>query len=371
MTSVQGDTSMNCSWRWTWGAGVAGAVLVMALNASAQGTAVPATAPPKDAAATIGNEVISLSELEKSSATELASLDEQRYRVLDRKLGLMIAERLLTLEAKKRGVSMEALMHAEVTSKTPPVTGEDVNAFISQNRERLPKGDEAELKVKVADYLHRLQLNQRTEAFVVGLRDQTPVQVYLKPPDPVRVSIDAKGGFARGPEEAAVTIVEFTDFQCPFCKSVVPTLKELVTKYSDRVRWVFRDFPIVGLHPDAPLVHEAARCAGEQGKFWLYHDLAFERAPAATPANLKAYATEVGADVAAFSQCLDSHKHRAAVAADVETGSKLGINGTPTFFINGQMLVGNQPLAEFQRIVERELGRTAAAPASPQTVNPR
>ena len=361
---------MNCSRRWTWGAGVAGAVLAMALNASAQGTtSAQATAPPKDAAATIGNEVISMTELEKSSATELASLDEQRYRVLDRRLGAMIAEKLITLEAKKRGVSMEALLHAEVTAKTPAVTGEDVSAFISQNRARLPQGDEADLKVKVADYLHRLQLNQRTEAFVNGLREQMPVQVYLKPPDPVRVSIDAKSGFARGPEDAAVTIVEFTDFQCPFCKSVVPTLKELVTKYGEQVRWVFRDYPIVGLHPNAPIVHEAARCAGEQGKFWLYHDLAFERAPAATPANLRAYAAEVGADAAAFSQCLDSGKHRAAVAADVETGAKLGINGTPTFFINGAMVVGNQPLAEFQRIVERELGRTAAAPAP--TVNPR
>jgi protein-disulfide isomerase len=344
---------------------MAGLLVAMALEASAQGT----PPPPKDAAATIGNEVISMSELEKGSATELASLEEQRYRVLDRRLGAMIAEKLLTLEAKKRGVSLEALMQAEVTAKVPAVTGEDVNAFISQNRERLPKGDEADLKVKVADYLHRLQLNQRTEAFVNSLRGQTPVQVFLKPPDPVRVNVDSKGGFARGPDDAAVTIVEFTDFQCPFCKSVVPTLKDLVTKYGDKVRWVFRDYPIVGLHPDAPLVHEAARCAGEQGKFWLYHDLAFERAPAATPANLKAYAAEVGAEANAFSQCLDSHKHRAAVAADVETGSKLGVTGTPTFFINGQLLVGNQPPAEFQRIVERELGRTAAAPVP--TVNPR
>ena len=339
---------------------MAGAVLAMALSASAQAPTVP-----KDAVATIGDEVVSLTDLEKSSAIELASLDEQRYRVLDRKLGLMIGERLLTLEAKRRGVSIEALMHAEVTSKTPPVTGEDVNAFIKQNRARLPQGDEADLKVKVADYLHRMQLNQRMDAFVAGLRTQTPVQVFLRPPDPIRVSVDGKVGFSRGPADAPVTIVEFTDFQCPFCKGVVPTLKELVTKYSDRVRWVFRDFPIAGLHPDAQLVHEAARCAGEQGKFWLYHDLAFERAPAATPANLREYAVEVGVDAAAFGQCLDSRKHRAAIAADIEIGAKLGVTGTPTFFINGQALVGNQPLAEFQRVVERELARTASAPPPP------
>ena len=152
---------MTCSWRWTWGAGVAGAVLAMALTVSAQ-----TSTPPKDAAATVGDEVISMTDLEKSSAIELASLDEQRYRLLDRKLGQIIAERLLAREAKRRGVSLEALVQAEVTSKTPPVTGEDVNAFITQNRARLPQGDEADLKGKVADYLHRLQVSQRTEAFV-------------------------------------------------------------------------------------------------------------------------------------------------------------------------------------------------------------
>jgi protein-disulfide isomerase len=360
--------------RWTWGVGVAGVLIAMALEVSAQGTGVPKEGLPKeglpkDAAATVGDEVISLTELEKSSATELATLAEQRYRLLDRKLGAMIAEKLIAQEAKRRGVSMEALMQAEVTSKTPPVTGEDVNAFMAQNRERLPKGDEAELKKKVADYLQRLQLNQRTEAFVDTLRGKTSVQVFLTPPDPVRLNVDAKGGFARGPDDAPVTIVEFTDFQCPYCKSVVPTLKDLVTRYSDRVRWVFRDFPIAGLHPDAQIVHEAARCAGDQGKFWLFHDLAFEKAPAATPGNLRAYAAEVGVDVEAFNRCLESHKHRDAVTADIEVGSKLGVTGTPTFYVNGALLVGNQPLAEFLRVVERELARTASAPTP--TVSPR
>ena len=351
---------MTCVWRWTWGAGVAGAVLAIALTASAQ-----TSAPPKDAAAKIGDDVITMTELERSSTTELARLDEQRYQLLDRKLAQIIAGKLLAREAQRRGVSLEALLHAEVTSKTPPVTGEDVNAFIAQNRERLPPGNEADTKAKVADYLHRLQVSQRTDAFINSLKGQVPVQVYLKPPEPVRVSVDSQGGFVRGPGDAPVTIVEFTDFQCPYCKGVVPTLKELVTKYSDQVRWVFRDFPIAQLHPDAQLVHEAARCAGEQGKFWLYHDLAFEKAPAATPAHLRQYAAEVGLEAAAFSQCLDSHKHAPAVAADIETGAKLGITGTPTFFINGAILVGNQPPAEFQRAVERELARTAAAAPPP------
>jgi protein-disulfide isomerase len=205
-----------------------------------------------------------------------------------------------------------------------------------------------------------MQAGQRTDAFVASLRTQTPVQVFLTAPEPVRVVVDPKIGFARGPETAPVTIVEFTDFQCPFCKSVVPTLQQVVTQYADRVRWVFRDFPIAGLHPEAEVVHEAARCAGDQGKFWSFHDLAFEQGAQATQAALRDYAKRAGADVPVFDKCVESRKHRAAVAADIEEGKKLGVTGTPTFFINGALFVGNQPFAEFQRVIERELSRTAS-----------
>jgi protein-disulfide isomerase len=340
--------------RWITIALFAGAMFAMTAAASAQST------DTKDAAATIGDEVISMAELERSTATELAGLEQQRQRLLDQKLNQLIGERLLAREAKKRGVTVEALLRDEVTAKVPPVPESDVKDFMDQNRARMPRGNEADLKARVADFLQRQQINQRRDAFVSGLRAQTPVQVHLKAPEPVRVQIDPSQGYARGPREAPVSIVEFSDFRCPYCKAVVPTLKQLAGQYSDRVRWVFRDFPIPGLHPDAPLAHEAARCAGEQGKFWPYHDLLFERATDVSATALKQYAAEVGADRAAFDQCLDSHKYQAAVNADIEAGSKAGVTGTPTFFINGQPLVGNQPLSEFQRVIEGELARTAA-----------
>src|SRR5262245_15109877 len=227
--------TMKIRWSCRAGAALVGAWLAMTLTAAAQTPAVP-----KNAAATIGDEVISLIDLEQLSATELAGIEEQRHRVLERHLNQLIAERLVSREAKRLGISPEALMHAEVTSKTPPVTGEDVDAFIKQNRSRLPQGDEADLKAKVADYLYRLQRNQRAEAYVATLRMKTPVQVHLAAPDPPRVKLDQSVGFARGPREAPITIVEFSDFQCPFCKNVVATLKQIVAQYPDRVRWVFR-----------------------------------------------------------------------------------------------------------------------------------
>jgi protein-disulfide isomerase len=340
-----------------WWAGLAGAAawLALSLTASAQ-----TSEAPKGAAATVGDDVISMAELEQSAAAELANLDQQRYRLLDQKLDQLIADRLLAREAKRRGMSVDALVQAEVSSKTSLATADDVNAFITQNRARLPQGDEAELRLKVADFLNRRLAGQRRDAYVASLRAQTPVQVHLQAPEPVRVKIDPTVGFARGPREAPVTIVEFSDFQCPFCKSVTATLKQLATQYGDRLRWVFRDFPIPALHPDAPLAHEAARCAAEQGKFWPYHDVLFEKASSLAAAALRGYAADVGVDAAVFGRCLDSHKYRAAVSADMEAGQKLGVTGTPTFFINGQMLVGNQPLAEFQKIIEHELARTAS-----------
>lgn len=339
--------------RWVVGAGLVGLCLVLAGVIAAQ-----TRATPKDAVATIGDEVITMADLERSAATDLAGLEQQRFRVLDRKLGELIADRLIAREAQRRGVTVEALLQADVLSKLPRVTDDEVNAFIVQNRARLPQGNDPELKTKVLEYLVRRSAGQRREAYVASLRTQTPVQVHLAPPETLRVQVDGSVGYARGPKDAPVTIVEFSDFQCPFCKTVVATLKQVAAQYPDRVRWVFRDFPIPGLHPDAPLAHEAARCAGEQGKFWPYHDVLFEKASSVSPDALRGYAAEVGADAAAFGRCLDSRKFRAAVNADIETGSKLGVSGTPTFFINGQILVGNQPLSDFQRVIERELART-------------
>lgn len=337
--------------RTVFGTALAATVLVACAVALAQTSEVP-----PGTAARVGGDAISLSELEQSVATELSRLDQQRQELLGAKLDQLVADRLLGQEAKRRGVSVDALVREEIEAKAGSVTEADVIDFINQNRARLRQPENAELRGKVADFLRQQRLTQRREVYVTGLRAHTPVQVYLKEPEPIRVKIDPNVGFARGTREAPVTIVEFSDFQCPYCRAVVPTLKAVAARYPDRVRWVFRDFPIESLHPEAPLAHEAARCAGDQGKFWPYHDLLFEQTNLA-PDALKQYAAQVGLEASAFAQCLDSRRHRAGVAADVEAGSRFGVTGTPAFFVNGRPLIGNLPLAEFQRAIERELAR--------------
>jgi len=150
------------------------------------------------------------------------------------------------------------------------------------------------------------------------------------------------GARATGPATAPVTIVKFEDFHCPFCTRVQATLTQLESQYGDRVKLVFRDYPIDQLHPQSRKAHEAARRANEQGKFWASHDALFAHAPKTSPEQLKASAQDVGLDLSAFEQCLSSGKSQATVQQDVEEGAHAGVTGTPAFFINGRMVSGGK-----------------------------
>ena len=171
------------------------------------------------------------------------------------------------------------------------------------------------------------------------------------------VSTDAAP--VRGPANAPVTIVEFSDFECPFCKRAHPTLTQLLKDYPGKVKLVYRDFPLESIHPQARRSAEAARCAEDQGKFWDYYDVLFSESPKLSPDDLKRYAAQVGMDVKKFDECVAAGVHKATVQRDLDEGTRLGVNGTPAFFINGRSLSGALPLEAFARIVDEELSRTA------------
>ena len=174
-------------------------------------------------------------------------------------------------------------------------------------------------------------------------------------------NVNVDGLPARGPENALVTVVEFSDFQCPFCKSYFDNTYPLVTSaYGDKVRYVFRDFPIEQLHPQAPKAAEAGRCAFEQGKFWQYHDSLFQNQGRLDAVGLKAQARDVGLDGAAFDRCLESGKYTEAVKKAFDEGMGLGVTGTPTFVINGQKVVGAQPFSALKAVIDAELAKAGA-----------
>jgi len=173
---------------------------------------------------------------------------------------------------------------------------------------------------------------------------------------PVDVSVDDDPG--RGPEDAAVTIVEFSDFQCPYCaRFQEETLPQILSNYGDKVRFVYRDFPLTSLHANALNSAEASECADDQGKYWEYHDLLFQNQAALDVESLKSYAASLGLDTAAFDDCLTSGKYAQEVAKDLQDGTNAGVQGTPSFFVNGMPIRGAQPYAAFQVAIEAALAK--------------
>jgi protein-disulfide isomerase len=155
-----------------------------------------------------------------------------------------------------------------------------------------------------------------------------------------------------------VTIVEFSDFECPFCVRAEPTVKQILDTYGDKVRLVFKDFPLP-IHPNAPKAAEAAHCAGAQNKYWEMHEKLFAAGGKLAVADLKAHAREVGIDGAKFDQCLDSGEKASVVEANRKAGEEVGVTGTPAFFVNGRPLSGAQPFDEFKKLIDKELALVA------------
>ncbi len=306
--------------------------------------------------AEVDGETITAEEVEQALGAPLARLQEQIYTMKRQKLEALIAERLLAGEAAQRGITIPALLDAEVTGKVGLVTEQEIEAFYQANKGEL-KGEEATVREQIRAYLQNQKLTTQREAFLASLRSQAKVAVHLKAPPVFRAQVTAEGAPFKGGAKAPVTIVKFEDFHCPFCNRVQATLAELLGRYGEKVKLVHRDFPIDQLHPGARKAHEAARCANDQGKFWAYHDTLYANAPKASPEELKAYAREVGLDLPAFEQCLGSGTYQAAVQKDVEEGARAGVTGTPAFFINGRLLSGAQPLERFVQVIEDELAR--------------
>lgn len=317
-------------------------------------------APPKspqntgEVLATVDGEPITRGEVETALGATLAKVEEQAYQLRKQQVDDLIAERLIAAEARRRGTTPEALVQQEIGAHVLAVTEADVAAFIEANRSRIP-GDAKALTPQIRAYLARQREAERRSAFVDGLRRKSQVAVHLTPPPIYRAQVASEGFPTRGPAQAPVTIVEFSDFHCPFCRAVQPTLAQILAKYPDKVRLVYRHLPLDGLHPQARRVSEASWCAGEQQKFWPFHDRVYENGPDASDQTLKRIATEVGLDAAQFDVCLAGGRARAAVQKDVDEGAAHGLTGTPGFFVNGRALSGNQPLSAFTEIIDEEL----------------
>jgi len=306
--------------------------------------------------AEVDGRVVTRAEVDRSSGTELRNLRQRLYQLERQKLDEYIGATLLTEEAKERGVSVSTLLEQEINNKIQPVSEDEIQAFYKQNKDRL-RVELDKVHDQIRDYLAQQKTAERKNEYFKTLRAKAKITTYLKAPPIYRAEVSTNGAPSKGAGNAPVKIVKFEDFECPFCKTVQPTLTELLKKYDGKVRLVHKDLPLEAIHPQATLAAEAARCAGDQGKFWEYHDTLYGKAPKLGAGDLKSYAKEIGLNTAAFDQCLESGTHKNVVQKDLAEGAKLGLTGTPSFFINGREISGAQPLEAFSAIIDEELAR--------------
>jgi protein-disulfide isomerase len=273
-----------------------------------------------------------------------------RQRGLDR----MIDQRLIEAEATRRGVSPDQLLDDEA-AKRVRVSDADVKAFYEENRERW--GDR-KLETEAAGiraYLERQRGSEAAQAFLAELRAGANVATLLVQP---RIALTGRG-HSKGPESAPVVVVEFSDYECPFCRRAEPTVEKMLEEYSGRVRFEYRHFPLESIHPHARGAGEAAACADEQGRFWQYHAQLFSGSVGLAQPQLVEHAKQIGLDLPAFQACLAAGRGRERVDADLAAGEAAGVTGTPAFFVNGIPFSGAIPIEEFRRAIDAELAQAA------------
>lgn len=303
-------------------------------------------------AAMVNGQPIYEDELMPRMGADLQRLRNQEHEIKQRALQSFILEKLWRADAEKRGLTPEKYLEQEVDAKVADPSDEDVAGQYQLQKEQWGK-PLSEVKNQVRDALKQSRIRQARREFFQRLWDGAGVTVLLEPP---RVEVAVDPARVRGDAKAPVMIVEFSDFQCPFCRRVQPTLLALLKRYEGKIAISYRDYPLTEIHPQAQMAAEAARCAGEQGKFWEYHDKLFSQSSLERD-TLYSYGQSLGLDMQRFHACVDTGKYRSAVESDFEAAQQAGVSGTPAFFINGIFLDGAQPQGEFEKIIDAELKR--------------
>jgi protein-disulfide isomerase len=316
--------------------------------------------PADDPVAMVGGQPISEEDLLRALGPQLLQLRNQEYEVKSKALESLIRHRVVEVEAERRNISADALIKREVDSKVADPTDGEVEAyFLGQTQSGVRLED---VKEQYRNTLKQLKMVKARQAYADSLRAKTEVTILLDRP-----SIDVPYDEARveGSLDAPVTIVEFADFQCPFCQKTEATLKALLSKYDGRVKLAFLDFPLTEIHGQAEQAAEAARCAGEQAKFWEYHDELFADQSKLDEVSLIARAHNMHLDEHAFSSCLASGKFKQDIQANRDEGIQIGVTGTPAYFVNGVLLSGALPQAEFEKVIDHELAPHVASTRQP------
>lgn len=301
--------------------------------------------------ATLNGQPITDSEVSAEVKDQLKKVESQIFEIKRGALDDIIEQKLIDAEAAKKKVSADDLLKKEIDSKIKEPTPAEIQSFYDANKPRFKNRPLDEVKPDVINQLKQSGKMKAYNAFVDTLRKTASIKVNMKRPR-IEVSVDTDA--SKGSAKAPITLVEFSDFQCPFCKRARDTVKQIIDTYGNKVHYVFRDFPL-SFHQQAHKAAEAAECAGEQGKYWEYNAKLFDAQGAQDVDHLKQYAKEFKLNSKKFDDCLDSGKMSAEVDKDAQEGSKAGVTGTPAYFINGIFVSGAQPFEKFKSIIDEEL----------------
>jgi predicted DsbA family dithiol-disulfide isomerase len=313
---------------------------------------------PNAPVAKIGGQPITNGELDKAARSQLqraeAEQAEKIHEIKEQALDKLVEERLIANKAKAENLTSEKLVEREVNAKVPEPSDAEIHGLYDSTKaqgQQLPPFEQ--VKDQIVKYLKQRNTAQARKTFIDKLKADAKVEILLPPVLLPKVEV-ALEGEARGPSNAPVNIVEFSDYQCPFCSRAEETVKKVMDDYKGKVRLFYRDYPLP-FHDKAQKASEAALCAADQGKYWEMHEKLFANQQALAVPQLKEHAKGLGLDAGKFDKCLDSGDKAKDVEKSKKAGEELGVSGTPHFFINGRPLSGAQPYEKFKELIDVEL----------------
>lgn len=296
---------------------------------------------------------LTLGEFESKRPTALFQARNTFYDAEKKAVDEYIDDFLLERQAQKENVTVPELLERHVNAT---IAKDPDDAALRVYYEGVDTKEPFEaVRGQILDHVRERRLARAKTEYMKALRSQAKITIEVEAP---RIEISLKNTPVRGPADAPLTLVEFADFECPYCQQVQPALDKLETEFKGRVAFAYKDMPLP-MHPHAQKAAEASQCAAVQGKYWQYHDLLMQTKELEVP-QLKAGAGKLGLDTAAFDKCLDSGEQAGAVKASEDEAVNLGLQGTPSFFLNGRFFSGIMSYDQMRQVFEDELKRTTA-----------
>jgi len=334
-------------------------LLSLAIVACSGGSGRDAEQGDDQVVAYLGDETITMAELERRAKPDLVKLDIERYEKMRDALDQLALEKILIKKSQELGLTPDELIMAETLDRVPQPTEEAIQQFYKRNKEHMGNRSLEEMRDLIVKTMRNNKANAYREEYFRKLKKEAGLRIVFDPPRAEVKPLEHE--LARGSADAPVTIVEFGDFACPYCKRVHPTMERLLVEYNDRIHFVFRDYPLV-IHERAVPAAQAARCADDQGKFWDYYQHLMAIKGDLDDEDLAARAAAVGLDVDAFKSCYEAKPHDEEIHASIDSGQELGVQSTPTFFINGRRVIGAKTYEELKEIIDAELERAEPSP---------